>query len=122
MVNMKKEDRELLIKDISARIPYNLKVAVKAKNEFINILCGIDINGYCDVNEDFYNIDNIKPYLFPMSSMTEEQEIEFKNTCNGYCEYYWTEETFDWLNKNHFDYRGLIPKNLANDATGLDIY
>lgn len=54
--------------------------------------------------------------------MTDKQYREFLSTCNGYCDYYWTEETFDWLNKNHFDYRGLIPKGLAIDCTNLNIY
>ena len=80
------------------------------------------------VNTDagsFYMLaDNVKPYLFPLSSMTEEQMKEFENTCIKDCFgiLYWTYNTFDWFNKNHFDYRGLIPKGLAIDATNLNIY
>ena len=68
-------------------------------------------------------IDNVKPYLFPLSSMTEEQRElrdEILDSYNlmelSYC------ELFDWYNKNHFDWRGLIPMGLANDATGKNIY
>lgn len=126
---MKQEDKELLLRDLCARIPYGV-ICIDNDINFTGKLKSLCIDydtvtlDNIDNNNEFSicYIKNIKPYLFPMSSMTEEQEIEFKNTCNGYCEYYWTEETFDWLNKNHFDYRGLIPKNLANDATGLNIY
>ena len=61
-----------------------------------------------------------KPYLFPLSSMTEEQKKEWLYTLSS--DYNITYDTVDWLNKNHFDYRGLIEKGLAIDATGLNIY
>ena len=61
-------------------------------------------------------LSEVKPYLFPLSSMTEKQKIEL--TCIIDSDY----AKIDWYNKNHFDYRGLIPKDLANDATGLNIY
>ena len=89
-----------------------------------------------------YDDYEIKPYLFPLSSMTEEQKIEcFKGTDIELDEYneIWSKfpisetdipitnlsnwlRVIDWLNKNHFDYRGLIPLGLAIDATGLNIY
>ena len=90
-------------------------------------------------NRDIFDFDNVKPYLFPLSSMTEEQQEEFdriyaydmqvvannlKNRLDG--KPYETNlghyRHIDWLNANHFDYRGLIPKGLAIDATGLNIY
>ena len=61
-----------------------------------------------------------KPYLFPLSSMTEEQEKEWLYTLSS--DYHITYDTVDWLNKNYFDYRGLIPMGLAIDATNLNIY
>ena len=63
---------------------------------------------------------DFKPYLFPLSSMNKEQQINLtKFVVNGI-----TGENilYDWYNKNHFDYRGLIEKGLAIDATGLNIY
>ena len=65
----------------------------------------------------------VKPYLFPLSSMTEEQEKEYNNL--NYYElgcFPHSEEALDYLTKNHFDYRGLIEKGLAIDATGKNIY
>lgn len=63
--------------------------------------------------------DEIKPYLFPLSSMTEEQENQYREVIASSLNHY---EVYDWLNKNHFDYRGLIPMGLANDCTNLNIY
>ena len=87
----------------------------------------IDYINYNDVHfaNYFDSILNgkIKPYLRPMSSMTEEQEEEY-NDLNSYelgC-FPHTEGALDYLIKNHFDYRGLIPMGLAIDATVLDIY
>ena len=92
------------------------------------------------------DVEDYKPYLFPLSSMTEEQFVELKVFADLIYESdtlelvewndnyktleFWLEEVpsycvikvFDWLNKNHFDYRGLIEKGLAIDATGLNIY
>ena len=69
-------------------------------------------------------LSDVKPYLFPLSSMTDEQEMEYgslvESDINGIC--YDTVESIDYLIANHFDYRGLIPMGLAIDATGLNIY
>ena len=62
----------------------------------------------------------INPYLFPLSSMTEEQQMDLtKFVANGI---HGENILYDWYNKNHFDYRGLIPMGLAIDATSLNIY
>ena len=117
---MKQEDKELLLKDLCSRLPYGVKGNYQNSDD--ELLRKITITyRYLEPNGMVMTGD-IKPYLFPLSNMTEEQYREFLSTCNGYCDYYWTEETFDWLNKNHFDYRGLIEKGLAIDATGLNIY
>ena len=65
-----------------------------------------------------------KPYLFPLSSMTEKQKKEYQCITERwmYDSSYSISDSTDWLNKNHFDYRNLIDKNLAIDATGLNIY
>ena len=70
-------------------------------------------------------IEYIKPYLFPLSSMTEEQMDEYDNLkqdITNKLKDWKCAELLDWLNKNHFDYRGLIERGLAVDATGLKIY
>jgi hypothetical protein len=54
--------------------------------------------------------------------MTKEQMNQFNETLIGTENLGWSNETFDWLNANHFDYRDLIPKGLAIDATVLNIY
>ncbi len=65
-----------------------------------------------------------KPYLFPMSGMTEEQKKEYQYITERWMNdpSYSISDSIDWLNKNHFDYRGLIPMELAIDATGKGIY
>ena len=131
-------DKELLLKDLCARLPYGVKIQINDKIETvegINILDNIvEFGTYmaCD-------IEDVKPYLFPMSSMTEEQQNEFdrtyandmqvvsdnlKNRLDGqpYEMNLGHYRHIDWCNTHHFDYRGLIEKGLALDATGLNIY
>lgn len=68
-------------------------------------------------------LSEVKPYLFPMSSMTDEQEEEYNNlNCYELGCFPHTEEALDYLIRNHFDYRDLIPMRLAINATGLNIY
>lgn len=146
---MTQENKELLLQDLCARLPYGVKCKVWYNDKTLDIkstgidfytnTVNLDIPG--DDNAKVY-VDNIKPYLFPLSSMTEEQKIEcFKGTDIELDEYNEIWSTFpisnsdialtnlnnwlkviNWLNKNHFDYRGLIEKDLAFDATGLNIY
>lgn len=137
---MKQEDKELLLQDLCARLPYEVK-GVEA-----NTLCSLNtVTHFKSIVKNIeYKIEYLgfKPYLFPLSSMTEEQKIEcFKGTDIELDEYNEIWSTFpisnsdivltnlnnwlkviNWLNKNHFDYRGLIEKGLALDATGLNIY
>ena len=146
---MTQEDKDLLLQDLCGRLPYGVKCKVWYNDKTLDIkstgidfytnTVNLDIPG--DDNAKVY-VDNIKPYLFPLSSMTEEQKIEcFKGTDIELDEYNEIWSTFpisnsdialtnlnnwlkviNWLNKNHFDYRGLIEKDLAFDATGLNIY
>ena len=129
---MTQEEKELLLKDISARLPYGVKAYVRywSKSEWkyyegvytvksafpsLNEVHVQSEKGSVDVllsHSDYV----IKPYLFPLSSMTEEQKIEL--TCIIDSDY----AKIDWYNKNHFDYRGLIERGLAIDATGKNIY
>lgn len=127
---MTQENKELLFQDLCARLPYGVKCNIVDNKSYT--LCRIEIdniNGHLlDFVENKDGLDmqvylsEVKPYLFPLSDISEKQEREFLSTCNGYCDYYWTEETFDWFNKNHIDYRGLIGKGLAINATNLNIY
>ena len=127
---MTQEEKEILFKDLCVRLPYHTRVKVWLKDGTTEE-GALDLeHNYGDVLRDafYYNkIVKIKPYLFPLSSMTEEQKIFLKqqNWCiaistSGTVET--TIEGIDWLNKNHFDFKGLIPMGLAIDATKLNIY
>lgn len=136
---MTQEQKDLLLKDLCARLPYN--PMVEYKGEAYNVL-GITCERLilckpfmsCALNE-YPLVEEVKPYLFPMSSMTEEQREKYESLCEtSYSRHYEcgpiayntkfhdTVESIDYLIENHFDYRGLIPKGLAEDATGLNIY
>ena len=126
---MTRENKDLLWKDLCARLPYGVKVKVKYYDDAWELLA-IYANGTTHAVRDIgYPIEtyfeDCKPYLFPLLSMTEEQRLEFVTTLKYLPAEeidIWTLNTYDWCNKNHFDYRGLIPKGLANDATGKNIY
>jgi hypothetical protein len=152
---MIQNDEQLLLADLCARLPYKtfaqwhhnalnkfrdvkiMKISTYGKNiddYYINVLCqpepGVDYEA---------SIVDIKPYLRPMSSMTEEEKDEMFGICTlsdcsvntdwefvgveimsshpRYGDHYSTDyKVIDWLNKNMFDYRGLIKKGLALEA------
>ena len=130
---MTKEDKELLLKDLCARLPYKLQVEIIKDGTSITDKFTTATIKYLE-----YGYWDVKPYLLPLSSMTDEQKEELKQRgwyfdCfeiynvdkHGYREAISHEDCFDlidWLNKNHFDYRNLIDKNLAIDCTNLNIY
>ena len=147
---MTQEDKELLFKDLCARLPYNVKCYnSKYRSDLAEeIICiTVNYNHPCvQLGTYLYKLEQVKPYLFPLSSMTEEQEKEIQEII-GNPDYaciirktdglelwlnfidtdptIWLDAIFevqDYLNKNHFDYRGLIEKGLAIDVTGLNIY
>ena len=148
---MTQEDKALLLKDLCARLPYGVKCQIDYDNEedtdlgieryhddrVVSVCIATEEIGLYEASAYFYP-DNIKPYLFPLSSMTVEQQKEanifddmdmdilsenlgrnHRNKTNIPTATY---NYIDWLNKNHFDYRGLIEKGLAIDATRLNIY
>lgn len=138
---MTQEYKMLLIKDLSSRLPYS--VHVQHTSGFSGTLYNISMHHKYDKNDNVYDIicytdffgdgdsitiEHFKPYLFPLSSMTEEEQRTLDSMCNGVemvsrlSGLKMFDKAFDWLNKNHFDYRGLIEKGLAIDATGLNIY
>lgn len=116
---MTKEERQLLLVDLAARLPYKVKVCLYEKETCI--LMGIDgYEVYLDVDSDSFRIESIKPYLRPMSSMTEEEVAEFETISEELLEHGTSEEIWDtvidWLNAHHFDHRHLIEKGLALEA------
>ena len=119
---MKQEDKQLLFKDLCARLPYHdLQVRYDNKDWFV-IGYGherIELlpNPFSSITSPCPLIEDVKLYLRPMSSMTEEEENEY-NSLNAYEKgiFPHTEEAFDWLNAHHFDYRRLIEKGLALEA------
>ena len=135
---MTQENKELLLKDLCARLPYKVKASFYDKEEECETweqIDGIIIDGCVDIGLYSLPIERIKPYLFPLSSMTEEQKREYNYWKHEVpvCHYEYGEpveeielydspESFEYLIKNHFDYHGLIERGLANDATGLNIY
>ena len=127
---MIQEYKELLIKDLCARLPYNVICQVEFKedgkyNSKVMLLSGIFIDeAYFTTKGGSIYSNEYKPYLFPLSSMTEEQKQEYQHITERwmYDSSYSISDSIDWLNKNHFDYRGLIPMGLAIDATELNIY
>lgn len=129
---MTREDKELLLKDLSARVPYGVKVYVG--EDLAMTLKQIDYKGFCESweNEDFKCHSRwMLPYLSPMSSMTEEERAEFykvgglmshKVETDTYVLTAFSSEAYDWLNAHHFDFRNLIERRLAIDCTGLNVY
>ena len=136
---MTQEEKELLLKDLSARLLYRVKCRIKGEKS--KILIGIEPEGLLfrartpdksDWCYDSYDIEewSILPYLRPMSSMTEEEkEVLYHYYCNEIADNLNTpnltwelrccvSNSFgaDWLNAHHFDYRGLIEKGLALEA------
>lgn len=101
---MKQEYKELLLVDLCSRLPYEvILVAPNGKTVY-------QTDG--NTGAELLVEEGWKPYLRPMSNMTEEEEIYY-NTVYIALKFY---EKEDWLNKNHFDYRGLIPMGLALEA------
>lgn len=137
---MKQEDKELLFKDLCARLPYGVKAYIKKWSkldrkyyEGVYTVESIDISLNTIIADSErscvevivgYDDSEIKPYLFPMSSMTEEQKSDYQFITERWMNdpSHSISDSIDWLNKNHFDYRGLIEKGLAIDATNLNIY
>lgn len=126
---MTKEEKELLLKDLCARIPYNTKLKafdVPDIDFYLYSISSTDIVAKTAKGGAIcMSIEGFKPYLFPMFSMTEEQKEEYKQfleDIDGYAYSIDCVPQIDWLNKNHFDYRGLISIGLAIDCTNLNIY
>ncbi len=149
---MRQEEKDLLLKDLCTRLPYGVKAEIKYHDGTWELLAIYKNGTTYVARDIGYPIETLfedcKPYLFPLSSMTKKQIEKLKRLCDMYTpddDYhpygYWGIEVLykhidssdnykfnfktnviDWFNKNHFDYRGLIPMGLAEDATGKNIY
>ena len=121
---MTQEDRNLLLKDLCSRLPYN--VVIRCTDNDTDYKCFLTTG---ILNELLHNTEyyDYKPYLRPMSSMTEKEEKIFNDFLEFQAEYvsdadlYNKTDMYDWLIAHHFDYRGLIEKGLALEAPA-DMY
>ena len=136
---MTQEDKEILIRDLCGRLPYGVKAYIKnwskldrkyyegvytveSIDPLLNNIFADSERGSVVVIVGHYDYE-IKPYLFPMSSMTEEEKLMYEGLMIGTDNNIpYILDVIDWLNAHHFDYRDLIEKGLAIDATGLNIY
>lgn len=122
---MTQKDKELLLKDICSRLPYGTKVKCLLDDEPYTLLSinwnkEIVVIGY--MMDDTYvtskqRLVNIKPYLRPMSSMTEEEKVKLSLSQIHAFTHFNEIAKMDWLNEHHFDHRGLIYRGLAIEVT-----
>ena len=130
---MTQENKDLLLKDLCSRLPYGVKIKVPSWDERemeyvdrIDVLYSINGDEYIKSSNEAYDFDleDIKPYLFPLSSMTNRQleELQSYMIKDNYGILYHTLESYDYLYRNNIDVRGLIEKGLAINATNLNIY
>lgn len=120
---MTEQDKQLLLKDLCARLPYGVYVDIyswQKDSPKLLVECIPEYVGEEIVVKNIvgrHSIKEVKPYLRPMSSMTEEERKYYNSLsiliADGECDVY---EEMDWLNVHHFDYRGLIEKGLALEA------
>lgn len=141
---MTEEQKDLLLKNICSRLPYGVKISIPdlwTQEREIEILDEIfkGDDGLYRVNSKGQCIEYIKPYLFPLSSMTEEQEKELNKVYsdeadliakhlksdisgNVHTHRFNHQLSLNWYLKNHFDINGLIEMGLAIDCSNLNIY
>ena len=145
---MTQEEKDLLLKDLCSRIPYGVKVQIDLQSDiYPPMICKVCNIEFVEMGGSFIGVEVLpdsyseyreflcKPYLFPLSSMTEEQKKEYTHIVN----YISSDDTDNWkegefiyveqlnqlmhfYHKNHFDYIGLIDKGLAINANNLNIY
>jgi hypothetical protein len=137
---MTQNQKELLLTDISARLRYGVKCTYYDKcvdEHDEGTITGMQNGTYLVIDGVCIDVEHVRPYLFPISSITKEQRDEFpfelsllNAFINGHISLFEDEELsvddiirmMDCLNRNNIDYRGLIPMGLAVDATNLNIY
>ena len=137
---MTQTDKELLLKDLCGRLPYGVKVKFGDSKPALLTVIEHDEFGWRIGSEDEFGgmitiIDNVKPYLFPLSSMTDEDYAIYSkiwedtgktNYLEGCHHLICTIKAYktanDYLLSKHYDINGLIPMGLAIDATDKNIY
>ena len=115
---MTQEEKQLLFKDLCARLPYGVIVHRYSDNCYSD-KCDISIDNVDDFVYflEYSEGEEFKPYLRPMGSMTEEEKEElYQKTGFKVDDYILGLSAIDWLNAHYFDYRGLIEKGLALEA------
>lgn len=115
---MTNEDKQLLLKVLCAMLPYGIICQLSNKDADVSIIEKLDLGG---LEHFIVGSMCVKPYLRPMSNMTEKEQEEYCDLQDKFLyssQYPVTDayELFDWLNKNYFDYRGLIHMGLALEA------
>lgn len=132
---MTQNERDLLLKDLCARLPYKVKLSYRCNHNYI--LKGIHESGLIVINDVDTNaiittdIENTQPYLFPLSNISKDlinelytnlTELELKAINDEIEHSVVSAFEIDFYHKHHIDYRGLIPMGLAIDATDKNIY
>ena len=138
MKGMNREEKYLVIDDISGRVPHGVvfktdwgnKTLKGIQYDYVNTLLYFGVCNSTNKIIETY-VSEVKPYLLPISSMSDKQKKELEDTLIRLNLEALSDEIsseviatyeIDFYNKNHIDYRGLIPKGLALDATGMNIY
>lgn len=126
---MTQEHKEILLRDLCGRLPYGVKVLFENKVFSVDYISAIYEEIHLDIPDNYtVDISDIKPYLFPMSSMTDGEKEEYcqlqqrviynsKGPVNEDVTKY-----INWCYKKHLDVNNLIPIGLAIDAANLNLY
>lgn len=121
-------NKEVLFNELCSRLPYEVKCDIGDDKPYTLNSIEVDyVGGHLIRFKELKNgfimevyLSEVKPYLFPLSSMTPEQRTSYNFLSNS--GHRSSTGLIDFFNKNHLDYKGLIPKGWAKDATGLNIY
>lgn len=131
---MTQEEKDLLLKDLCARLPYGVKCQIKGEESlepvtlksYMNCDPFFAFDFYLEENSslDFKELGEFKPYLIPLEKLPQEMGDEYDSllVLSSDNIYYDTIKSINWCYENHVDINGLIDLGLANDATGLNIY